>query len=67
MLLPSPGSSTQLVHVQLLQFFGLHLLPDTYETILGHLGEGTVLSETTGLKMKSVRRLVTNTQIQFFF
>lgn len=55
MLLSSPGSSAQLVHVHLLQFFWLHLFPNTYETILGHFGERTVLPKAAGLKMKSVR------------
>lgn len=55
-LLSRPRSSTQLVHVHLLQFFWLHLFPNTYETILGHFGERTVLSQAAGLEMKSHSR-----------
>lgn len=53
-LLSSPGSSHPLVHVQLLQLFRLHFFPHTYEAILGHLGQRTVLPEAARLEMESV-------------
>lgn len=42
-LLSRPGSSAQLVRVQLLQLFWIHFFPHTNETILGHLGQRAML------------------------
>lgn len=52
-LLSRPGSSAQLIRVQLLQLFWIHFFPHTNETILGHLGQRVMLPKAACLEMES--------------